>query len=353
VMLEYLPWSRRVLAGAMALYERGRFSILDIELGGACNLGCIYCDSPNRTVTIDWEVPQISRLLASEEAQWLFVCGLGEPLASKNQPRFAQLLELCDTHSVRCSTFTNGFSVDGDVRGRVQDGTLSLLVKLDSLDPSVGDSIYGANAAKRMLENLELLAGAKVVDDGTTNLAVSIVPTRLNVHEVPAIVERCLSMDVYPVIGQLEDAGLGKAVLQEIGLSPSELVIMRQEVSAVIGDRYEIPTCPAVVAGLHVDHAADLIVDRSTGLSCHWFWLKTPETCSLLNLSNLPTWEQCGDAVLRYRAASLPGLEATLEGMAAFPLGGCGGDARRLLQQYARIERGRLDDSVQAGPGGG
>ena len=47
-MMEYFPWSATVLSECLAEYKLGRFSVLDIELGGECNFTCIYCDSPEK-----------------------------------------------------------------------------------------------------------------------------------------------------------------------------------------------------------------------------------------------------------------------------------------------------------------
>ena len=47
-MIEYLPWSKKLLDESISSYKNGIFSILDLELGGGCNLNCIYCDSPDR-----------------------------------------------------------------------------------------------------------------------------------------------------------------------------------------------------------------------------------------------------------------------------------------------------------------
>ncbi|MBA7584182.1 hypothetical protein ES708_26135 [subsurface metagenome] len=47
-MIEYLPWSKKEFEKTLNLYQKKYFSILDIELGGACNLSCIYCDTPQK-----------------------------------------------------------------------------------------------------------------------------------------------------------------------------------------------------------------------------------------------------------------------------------------------------------------
>ena len=44
-MVEYRPWSNEI---ALPIIEQSnsKLSILDLQLGGACNLNCVYCDTP-------------------------------------------------------------------------------------------------------------------------------------------------------------------------------------------------------------------------------------------------------------------------------------------------------------------
>lgn len=340
-MLQYLPWSQHVLDACLEAYKQGNFTILDLELGGSCNLHCLYCDSPNRKTKAIWSIKQIEILLSSGDAKWLFLCGLGEPFAMGNYKRFLDILKLCDKYSIKCSAFSNGIFIDDTIRQHVKEGTLSLLMKLDSLDPHVGNRIYGKEVTNLILKNLESLAAIKNESKETTNIGVSIVPTKWNFKEIPNIVKYCMSIHVFPLIGQLEDAGQGHKAMLQIGLSDNEILKMREEVSEEIGEKYIIPTCPAVIAAVHIGHKGKVIVDQFTGLSCHWFWLKTPKTQTLTDLSSCMGWNHCTKDILTYRAKRLSDIEKELSSLSQFPLGGCGGNARYLLERYVTIERNR------------
>ena len=45
MMYEYAPWAKDTLHRILALSSKS-LPILDIQFGGACNLNCIYCDTP-------------------------------------------------------------------------------------------------------------------------------------------------------------------------------------------------------------------------------------------------------------------------------------------------------------------
>lgn len=72
-MYEYLPWSKRVLDKSIVSYKKGIFPILDLELGGGCNLNCIYCDSPDRTKKFT-SMREVQNFIESGKIEWfLFV----------------------------------------------------------------------------------------------------------------------------------------------------------------------------------------------------------------------------------------------------------------------------------------
>ena len=70
-MLEYLPWSCKELYNVLKLYRKNIFSILDIELSGACNMACVYCDTPIRTTKTLLDIKLIENLLLIESHQLL------------------------------------------------------------------------------------------------------------------------------------------------------------------------------------------------------------------------------------------------------------------------------------------
>ena len=83
-MIEYAPWSRKVLDESLRSYKNRVFNILDIELGGQCNYHCIYCDSPLRNKRCEVSIEKLRTAFAQKNIKWVFICGLGEPTANGN-----------------------------------------------------------------------------------------------------------------------------------------------------------------------------------------------------------------------------------------------------------------------------
>ena len=44
-MIQYKPWEK-IEVNKIISESNKKLPILDIQLGGACNLNCIYCDTP-------------------------------------------------------------------------------------------------------------------------------------------------------------------------------------------------------------------------------------------------------------------------------------------------------------------
>ncbi|MFC2108367.1 radical SAM protein [Candidatus Bipolaricaulota bacterium] len=336
-MKEYIPWSEKTLEESFARYREGKFSILDLELSGDCSLACKYCDSPQRDREILWSFRDIERILESGSVSWLFVCGLGEPLYESNRETLQLLLHLCEKHGIRCSAFTNAVSIGAEVVEWVQGGILHLQVKLDSLDENTANSIYRSEVSETMLRNIETLADSMSSSAGLTPLAASIVPSRENITEIPELVRFCLARDIFPLIGEIEDAGLAKGNLPRMAPTVEEIAKMQEDVQDVLGERYNIPTCPSVISGIHVDHSGAIVVDERTGLSCPWFWLSEPSLFEVGQVSRESTWEAIGDQVLTYRIKVIEDVRKLAAELVDFPIGGCGGNARDLIQHYIQV----------------
>ena len=100
-MTEYRPWSSDVL-NPIIQESNKKLPILDIQLGGACNLGCIYCDTPKYHSPCDVDLESIRQLTYDGDISWIYVCGLGEPTASQNlyhlKEQFPSFLLLRNKH---------------------------------------------------------------------------------------------------------------------------------------------------------------------------------------------------------------------------------------------------------------
>ncbi len=337
-MIEYLPWSKKELRKSLDLYEKGEFSIIDIELGGHCNLSCIYCDSPDRTISSNLNVGDVENVLGDHNLEWLFICGLGEPTYSKNRKILFSLLKLCESFNLKCCIFTNSLNIDSELCDYLESGILHLLIKLDSLNPSTIEKIYGTKRSGTIISNITRIEEYIRIEDNCSNIAVSIVPTRINQNEILELVKYCLDKGMFPLIGYLEYAGSAIQSYDELTIPQNDLWRIKEEICRVTNEQYSIPICPAVVGGIHVSYDSKVIVDRSTGLSCSWFWLKTPKTIEICSFDSSVTWSQTSGKIVEYRNKKLEDVSRRLDALDNLPFGGCGGDIKFLLSEYLNIQ---------------
>ena len=333
-MLEYDPWSHAALQEALALYERKELSVLDVELGEACNYRCVYCDSPDRKAISRPKHDIVRNLVRTMPVGWVFVCGLGEPMAGSNQGELLGILASCASARIRCSLFTNASLLSDQVTDYVKAGTLSVLFKLDSLRPASIRYLYGTDDPETQLHRIRDLLKCARVQNGLANVAASIVTTRVNIDELETLLQFCDDNGVFPLVADLEDSGKALSMRDELKLSREQLTAIRCRLHVRYGQDYTVPVCPSVIAGIHVSHDNWLVVDEATGLSCHWFWLKEPKIRRLLQVDGGSRYADMKEAVWTYRDRMLSETERLLAESPWLPIGGCGGDIKKMLSLY-------------------
>lgn len=337
-MIEYAPWSQTHLQLTLKKYRQKIFSILDIEVGGACNLSCIYCDSPDRSKKSKISKEDLDSFFASGKIEWLFLCGLGEPLANQNKSLFYEFIEKCVAHHVYCSMFTNAISIDDNVLEYVKSGYLYLLVKCDSLNSTTLNKIYGNNLGNTAIKQIHRLEKNVQIKEGCTNIGLSIVPTSLNKDEIPELLRFSLDRGFYPLIGDLEDSGMATPVFNSLKLKNRDLRDIREKIETILGEKYIVPICPSVIAGIHINHERQVIVDSTTGLSCHWFWLRAPQTSIVYTLDSVVSYDDIVSSILAYRNDKLITTKNLATELEPLVIGGCGGDIKYLLNEYVAIQ---------------
>lgn len=343
-MLEYAPWSNRELKRALDLYKNQQFSILDFELGGGCNYHCRYCDSPERPPAGQNKVEIFSHLSNQMPLAWIYVCGIGEPTFGENGVILKELLQRCSEKQIRCSSFTNASFVSDEMMKHVRTGTLNLLFKFDSLNSKIIRHLYGTDNPSSQIENIHRLCSSVHVSGGVTNLAASIVPTRKNIRELPALLDFCDQHGVFPLVAELEDSGRGADFFNELALTKAELCDIQQ----MIKTRYGLtntPFCPSAIAGIHIANDNSVVVDERTGLSCHWFWNEAPRIKNLGPVSTQTPYQEIQERVMDYRDQKLAEAAKIRDTRPVGPMGGCGGDVSKLLDLYTSVHRRVMNTS--------
>ncbi|MBD5145458.1 MAG: radical SAM protein [Ruminococcus sp.] len=333
-MIEYFPWSKKILEESISSYKNGMLPILDLELGGCCNLNCIYCDSPNRFKKFT-SMNKVKEFIQSGHFTWIFICGLGEPTFAENKAYLLDILELCKKHGVKCSMFTNLLDFDDKLFDYVIDDVLYVMFKLDSFEEEKIKKLYGNQKInfEQLQDNIQRLIQMTKENDGYTNVCASIVPTTLNFDELPKIISFCDRNNIFPLIGDLENSGKGQDVYLELKLSDDQL----NKVKHLFNEDYAIPICPSVLCGIHILHDGTVALDQSTGLSCHWFWLTEPCVYKMKNIFEFSSYNEITDEIISYRYKRIPEVKKIVGGLDNLVFGGCGGDIKTLLEEYIKL----------------
>ena len=340
-MREYLPWSKVTLRDCIRDYKEGRFTILDLELSGACNYTCKYCDSPDRNKCFSVDTDILSSVLQDKQIKWIFICGLGEPTFGINYEKLIEILEISKQKGIKCSIFTNLSFLTKDLLEYIDQEVLYILFKLDSFKEDYIKKFYGTNNAINQLDNISELVKHVIIRNGCTNIAASIVPNRYNKDEIPEIVSWCSEHDVFPLIAELEEAGKGELIFDELRLSKEELAKIKLDILLKNAEEPRVPICPAMISGIHINNSGDITVDEATGFSCHWFWLKNPAIKRIGTLTGTTKWEEYSQKIIDYRLGLTKSIVSKIDSFndEGTVFGGCGGSVRDLLLSHVALHK--------------
>ncbi len=343
-MMQYKPWEKKEVDSLISESNK-KLPILDIQLGGACNLRCAYCDTPKYGLPCSVDLPAIEKLMNDGDVKWVYVCGLGEPTEESNIRHLKQILAWCKEKNIGLSMFSNILNLDSELLDYIDSGVLSILFKIDTFDKYKMNYLYGIDKVRDlfdedpcdiMLRNYQALREVTHNRGGVTNLGASIVPTRVNYSELSIIIDFCMEAGIFPLIGQLEDAGCCSKIYKSLEVKPEDLIAYRKYISRTYGIDYEMPTCPATISGIHITNTNRIILDKRTGLSCPWFWLDEPLLEIIGNIKDM-NYNEIVKYILEYRRKKLPEVVEMEKHVELYPFGGCGGNAKKLLKTYIDI----------------
>ena len=198
--------------------------------------------------------------------------------------------------------------------------------------------LYGKDKGEVFLNNYQALREVAHPQNSVTNLGASIVPTIVNYNELPSIINWCMENDIFPLIGQLEDAGSCSKVYKELEVKEEDLNKFRDYISTTYGVNYETPICPATISGIHITNTNKVILDKRTGLSCPWFWLDEPQLEVIGNIENM-SYDEIVERIIKYRGSKFKDVEEMERNVKLYPFGGCGGNIKQLLKTYIDISK--------------
>ncbi len=276
--ITYAPWARAPFIEGLNDYWKGP-QALDIQLGGACNYNCRYCDSYECRAQINAvDLKIVKELIEGYPIKQIYICGVGEPTVGTNILKLKEILQMAEAHNIKVSMYTNFSNMD-ELFEYLSNGTLSILYKHDTNDIAKMQRLYGCSLrdAQKMLENRRIVENIVCYDskNRTTNIAASIVPTQENIGEIPDIIKDCIANHIYPMVGGLEKSGKATEGWNELASDNKNALLKIKQTLREYGI-YQIATCPAVAGSLHISNTNFVVGADFTGSSCPWDTLETP-----------------------------------------------------------------------------
>lgn len=142
------------------LHQGGKHPLVfDTNLVGGCNTNCIYCSTQGGKYDVRYPVERDHKFVTDEQysqvisqlgklgVKTFFICSNGEPLLKPE--RFLGLARKAKEEGVRVITYTNGTTLSERVLRDLEKADVSLVMKLESLDPTLNDAIILGDAEKR------------------------------------------------------------------------------------------------------------------------------------------------------------------------------------------------------------
>ncbi len=280
--LEYYPWSPKILDDALGKYTDGKIPTAYLELTAKCSYcQCLYCDSRvGMADPVELTFQEIKELILNLKKlglQWLFICGLGEP---REENHFFDILKFLKNQNINVSFFTNGLAYEEKDVNLLKKYNANIILKLDTFDEKVFDKIlYKKGAGRKIYKFVDTLIQTnfiKVNSDNETNLAFSIIPTRLNLKTIPKVINFCKKYNIFPCIGEMEYAHRAKLYYKELLIKDGDLIGLKAKIDKILGYPYERALCQGIIPSLHINNIGKVIIDKKTGLSCGWFFQEDP-----------------------------------------------------------------------------
>lgn len=283
-MAHFMPWSKQVQDECLRIHQNGGIPVIDLDFTSQCtSANCIYCDSKPAVgrkslneVTFE-EIEKILEEGSENGLKWVYSCGLGEPL---EDTKFVKTVEKAHSLGISFSIFTNGLLIDSREKAQwLYDNDVSIILKLDTFNEENFDKILqikgGAKRVYKALEYLLDVGYGELLENDGTRLALSIVPTSININDIEDVFKFAIAHNIFPSIGELELAGL---TLIDESYKDLDVSFMLKEqkkrLDELWGGSYCRPLCPCILTGVHINHIGNCIVDVEAGLNCKWFMLQ-------------------------------------------------------------------------------
>jgi len=174
--------------------------ILHLQVTERCNFACPKCylpelnaTSPETELTAGEFETKVLRPVSDLGVSKIVITG-GEPFVYRD---LFQVLRCARDLFQEVFVGTSGFFLDDKNTDRVLDTELDCVqVSLDAASDQLLEKLMGCKTARRLWPNLERFVRRRDQRGASTRVVVATVISRHNIHEIPAILDRCRNIGV-------------------------------------------------------------------------------------------------------------------------------------------------------------
>ena len=185
-----------------------------------CDLACLHCcteSAPGKALADELdaqEATQVAREIVRSQVPYVMLCG-GEPLVV---PHFFAVAEILGAAGVQLKIETNGQQLDEATAARL--ARLPIRSVQISLDADT-QAVYERQRPGGLLDKAH--AACRAVRAAGLALEITFAPTRVNIHEAEAVIERALTLGAYRFnTGKLMRIGTAARLWHKLEPSPKQ-----------------------------------------------------------------------------------------------------------------------------------
>ncbi len=198
-----------------------------------CDLACLHCcteSAPGKALADELdaeEAARVARELVRSQVPYVMLCG-GEPLLV---PHFFDVAEILGTAGIQLKIESNGQRLDE--AGIARLARLPIRSVQISLDADT-QATYAKQRPGGYLDKAH--AACRAVCAAGLPLEITFAPTRINIHEAQAVIERAVSLGAYRFnTGKLMRIGTAARLWHKLAPSAEQYRIFRGVLDAAAG----------------------------------------------------------------------------------------------------------------------
>jgi radical SAM protein with 4Fe4S-binding SPASM domain len=195
--------------------DKGELRSVRTELSLKCNLRCSYCCNRSGDPLPDEikfeKVIDVVDQAKDLNSKSVVIIGGGEPTI---YPKFRELVEHVDSLKMVPVIFTNTQTMTRELAEFLYEHNVSVIIKLDSLDPEIQDAMVGVRGAyeniMQGLSNLQGVGYSGIQDPKRLKLGASFVVNKQNVAGIPDVWKFCRDHKIFPNLEMMIPNGQAK-----------------------------------------------------------------------------------------------------------------------------------------------